>query len=139
MAALGGAAAALLDTYGLSRVDYIQKNWWVKPIVYGVGGHFLKRKMPDMGAALLGIAGFQLAAHFTKDSRKDWVLVEGAGLTQPSEVYEVKGLTQPAEVYEVRGLEEGGELVEGMDAYGRQNASMPDASGYYDASDAMGL
>lgn len=154
MAAVGGAGAALVDTYGLTKIDFVQKNWWARPLIYAVGGHLVKRKWNDVGAALIGIAGYQAAAYLTKDAHKG-ALVEG--LTQPSEVYEARGLTQPSEVYQAQGIgdmfqrQDAGELVgdagsswnesAGTDSYSRQNALQDsgDAGGLYDASDAMGL
>jgi len=151
MAAVGGAGAALIDTYALQKIEFIRKTWWARPLIYAVGGHLVKRKWNDVGAALIGVAGYQAAGYLTKDAHKD-PLVEG--LTQPSEVYEARGLTQPSEVYQAQGIgdmfqrQDAGELVEGAwgdsagtDSYTRQNALQDsgDAGGLYDASDAMGL
>lgn len=139
MSAAGGAGAALLDTYALQKVDFIRDNWWTRPVIYGLGGHFLKRKMPEVGGGLVAIAGYMLAGYLTRGSRPKSVLVEG--LTQPSEVFTAQGLTQPNEVYTAGVYDTGdaGELVQGFDMYARQNATMADASGDGDVSDAMGL
>ena len=53
-----GAAFGLLQTYAVSSIPWLSSNWWAMPVTVGLIGHFLKRKNPTVGGALLGIAGY---------------------------------------------------------------------------------
>lgn len=53
-----GAAFGLLQSYAVSSIPWLSSNWWAMPATVALIGHFLKRKNPTVGGALLGIAGY---------------------------------------------------------------------------------
>jgi hypothetical protein len=59
----GGALMAAADQYlyGNETVAAVIGDGVLKPVVNGVIGHFVKRKAPNVGAGIVGVAGYQLA------------------------------------------------------------------------------
>lgn len=55
--ATGGGVGAL-SGYALSAVPWLGKAWWTMPAALALLGHFLKRKNPTIGGALLGVGGY---------------------------------------------------------------------------------
>jgi hypothetical protein len=56
-----GAATGIALPYVVSAVPQIQTyGWWAMPGALLLVGHFLKRKNPQIGGALLGIGGMSL-------------------------------------------------------------------------------
>lgn len=53
-----GAATGVASTYAISAVPFLGQAWWTMPAAMAVMGHFLKRKYPAIGGAMLGIAGY---------------------------------------------------------------------------------
>ena len=53
-----GGAVGLLSGYALSAVPFLGQAWWTMPIALAAVGHFLKRKNPTIGGALLGVGGY---------------------------------------------------------------------------------
>jgi hypothetical protein len=53
-----GAATGIASTYAVSAVPFLGQAWWTMPIALAAVGHFLKRKYPAVGGAMLGIAGY---------------------------------------------------------------------------------
>jgi len=53
-----GAATGIASTYAVSAVPFLGQAWWTMPAAMAVVGHFLKRKYPSVGGAMLGIAGY---------------------------------------------------------------------------------
>lgn len=55
--ATGGGIGAL-SGYVLSAVPFLGQAWWTMPLAMAAVGHFLKRKNPTIGGALLGVSGY---------------------------------------------------------------------------------
>lgn len=53
-----GAAVGALSVYAVSAVPFLGQAWWTMPVALATLGHFLKRKNPTIGGALLGIGGY---------------------------------------------------------------------------------
>lgn len=53
-----GGAVGFASGYALSAVPFLGQAWWTMPIALAVLGHFLKRKNPTVGGALLGVGGY---------------------------------------------------------------------------------
>jgi hypothetical protein len=53
-----GAATGIASTYAVGAVPFLGQAWWTMPAAMAVVGHFLKRKYPSVGGAMLGIAGY---------------------------------------------------------------------------------
>lgn len=53
-----GAATGIASSYAVSAVPFLGQAWWTMPAAMAVVGHFLKRKYPAVGGAMLGIAGY---------------------------------------------------------------------------------
>lgn len=53
-----GAATGIASTYAVNAVPFLGQAWWTMPAAMAVVGHFLKRKYPAVGGAMLGIAGY---------------------------------------------------------------------------------
>lgn len=67
MGVAAGAATSFGVSMATSRIDFLKasQNWWATPIGLAVIGHFVKRKSPPLGYALLGIAGAVGVENFT--------------------------------------------------------------------------
>jgi hypothetical protein len=60
-----GAATGVALPYVVSAVPSLQTfGWWAMPSALLLVGHFLKRKNPQIGGALLGIGGMSLYSAF---------------------------------------------------------------------------
>jgi hypothetical protein len=57
IAVASGAGAGLAAPYAM-RVEFLQTNWWAMPAAFALVGHFLARKHPAVGGALMGVAGY---------------------------------------------------------------------------------
>jgi hypothetical protein len=53
-----GGAVGLASGYALSAVPFLGQAWWTMPLALAAVGHFLKRKNPTVGGALLGVGGY---------------------------------------------------------------------------------
>jgi hypothetical protein len=53
-----GGAVGFASGYALSAVPFLGQAWWTMPIALAMIGHFLKRKNPTVGGALLGVGGY---------------------------------------------------------------------------------
>lgn len=53
-----GAAVGLVSGYAMSALPFLGQAWWTMPIALGLVGHFLKKKNPALGGALLGVGGY---------------------------------------------------------------------------------
>ncbi len=53
-----GAATGALSQYAVGAVPFLSSAWWAMPVALVLVGHFLKRKNPAIGGALLGIGGY---------------------------------------------------------------------------------
>lgn len=132
-AAIGGAAYYIDKAIGDSTSSTVQSinKRYVKPAAYIVGGHFLKRKpggiRHDIGAGMVAIGGFLLAADFDAD--------EGATETRAADTFSTGSSspststgTQPGAA-PAQGFGDAGMLVDargwdGMVAAGRGDAGM---------------
>jgi hypothetical protein len=60
-----GVGTAIALPYINSAVPFLsQSGWWTMPAAILLVGHFLKRKNPQIGGALLGIGGMSLYSAF---------------------------------------------------------------------------
>jgi hypothetical protein len=60
-----GAAAAIVAGYSQAMIPFLQTaGWWVMPAALALVGHFLKRRNPVVGGAVIGIAGYQAYGNF---------------------------------------------------------------------------
>lgn len=60
-----GVATSIALPYINSAVPFLsQSGWWTMPAAILLVGHFLKRKNPQIGGALLGIGGMSLYSAF---------------------------------------------------------------------------
>jgi hypothetical protein len=63
--AASGAATAAVSGYASTAIPFLTSGgWWAMPAALLLVGHFLKRKNPTIGGAILGIAGYQAYANF---------------------------------------------------------------------------
>lgn len=53
-----GAGTGALANTAIASVPFLQSAWWAFPVALAAVGHFLKRKNPTIGGALLGVSGF---------------------------------------------------------------------------------
>lgn len=53
-----GGAVGLVSGYALSAVPFLGQAWWTMPLALAAVGHFLTRKNPKVGGALLGVGGY---------------------------------------------------------------------------------
>lgn len=53
-----GAGAGALSNTIIANVPFLRSAWWAFPLATGLVGHFLKRKNPTVGGALIGVSGF---------------------------------------------------------------------------------
>jgi hypothetical protein len=93
--ALGtGAALFFIHNILASKVDLVKNHPIATPLALGVGGHILKKKMPTVGTALLGAAGYAGAMAFTvtranppaSAPTQTSALVEAAALLESNQV-----------------------------------------------------
>lgn len=72
-----GAAVGLVSGYAMSALPFLGQAWWTMPIALGLVGHFLKKKNPALGGALLGVGGYWgytgFMANKASVSAKGWV------------------------------------------------------------------
>lgn len=62
-----GAAAAVVSGYAASAIPFLTSaGWWAMPAALALVGHFLRRKNPTIGGAIIGIAGYQAYANFVQ-------------------------------------------------------------------------
>lgn len=60
-----GAATGVALPYVVSAAPFLQSTgWWTMPAALLLVGHFLKRKNPQIGGAMLGIGGMSLYSAF---------------------------------------------------------------------------
>lgn len=63
-----GGAVGLVSGYALSAVPFLGQAWWTMPVALAAVGHFLKRKNPTIGGALLGVSGYWAYTGFMAQS-----------------------------------------------------------------------
>lgn len=60
-----GAAAAVVSGYAQTAIPFLSSaGWWAMPAALALVGHFLKRRNPTIGGAIIGIAGYQAYANY---------------------------------------------------------------------------
>lgn len=52
------------DASGKPRFEFVEKQPYAVPVALAIAGHFVKRKQHDVGAAMVGVAGFTAAAAY---------------------------------------------------------------------------
>ena len=58
MCAASGAGAYYLAKVASEKVNFLKDSWWATPLAMAFLGHFLTRKNPAIGHALVGVAGY---------------------------------------------------------------------------------
>lgn len=53
------------------KVESLQKNTFIMPLLMIAGGHFIKRKAPNVGAGVVGAGGYALAMAFDAKQQAD--------------------------------------------------------------------
>lgn len=62
-----GAAAAVVGGYAQTAIPFLgTAGWWAMPAAMALVGHFLKRKNPTLGGAIIGVAGYQAYANYVQ-------------------------------------------------------------------------
>lgn len=62
-----GAAAAVVSGYAQTAIPFLATaGWWAMPAALALVGHFLKRRNPTIGGAIIGIAGYQAYANYVQ-------------------------------------------------------------------------
>jgi hypothetical protein len=59
-----GAASSTAVSYAATAIPFLASNWWAMPSAIALVGHFLKRRNPAIGDALLGVAGGLLYSQY---------------------------------------------------------------------------
>lgn len=80
-----GAATGAASLYVLSAVPFLSSNWWTMPVALSLVGHFLKRKNPAIGDALLGIAGMTLYAAYQNRGAGAKGFIDAGALYRPGD------------------------------------------------------
>lgn len=95
----GGAGVALYFLHKMlaTKVEFVQKHPVATPLGLAAAGHFLKRKMPTVGTALIGGAGyaFGMALDVARAQQAQQSTTQTQALTDPSQV---AALTSPNQV-----------------------------------------
>src|SRR4051812_15707184 len=60
VSALGGAVCAVVHKVAADNIEFVGKHALVAPIAFGVAGHLAKKKFPNLGAGIVGVAGYKL-------------------------------------------------------------------------------
>ena len=55
---VSGAGVGFASGYALSAVPWLGQAWWTMPVALALVGHFLKKKNPSLGGALIGVGGY---------------------------------------------------------------------------------
>lgn len=118
-----GAATYFIHKMLATKVDLVNKHPIATPIALAAVGHVLKKKMPTVGAGLIGAGGYALGLAID---------VRRAQQSQTSALIEssnVAALNQPSDVGDYV-IPDAGDVDFNM---------MPNEAGDMDISDAMGL
>ena len=92
----GGAGVALYFLHKMlaTKVDLVKNHPMAKPLALAATGHFLKRKMPTVGTALIGASGYAFGMALDV-ARANAAQTQTQALTDPSQV---AALTSPNQV-----------------------------------------
>jgi hypothetical protein len=74
-----GAATGIASSYAVQSVPFLGQAWWTMPAAMAVVGHFLKRKYPAVGGAMLGISGYWAYNTYMQQKATAKGLGEGMG------------------------------------------------------------
>ena len=73
---------------GKPRVEFLANNKYAVPAILAIAGHMVKKKQFDVGAAMVGVAGYEAAKAFAaKSSTKDPLATALGGATPPANGY----------------------------------------------------
>lgn len=121
VAGASGAATYFIHKMLASKVELVSKHPIATPIALAAVGHFVKRKMPTVGAGLIGAGGYALGLAFD---------VSRANKAQTAALIEannVAALNSPGDVGDYN-IPDAGDV---------QFNSMPNDAGDVDISDAL--
>jgi hypothetical protein len=93
ISAVTGAAAYKLGQMAYQQSDTIKKQPYALPILMVIGGHFLKRKSIDAGAALIGVGAFMGVQAYEANANKNKSASASATTPAGTVATEAKGLT----------------------------------------------
>ncbi len=86
----GGAGVALYFLHKMlaTNVEFVQKHPVMTPLALAAAGHFAKRKMPTVGTALIGAAGysFGMALDVARANAAQNPTTQTQALTDPGQV-----------------------------------------------------
>ncbi len=84
----GAAGVALYFGHKMlaTKVDLVKNHPVATPLALAAGGHFLKRKMPTVGTALIGAAGYAFGMALDVARAQQATQTQTQALTDPSQV-----------------------------------------------------
>jgi hypothetical protein len=114
-----GAAAAVVSGYAQTAIPFLATaGWWAMPAALALVGHFLKRKNPTIGGAIIGIAGYQAYANYVQSHATKGFAEAGA--YNYADAGMLQGGSQPLSMY----TDSPGTVASMATASGRNDASM---------------
>lgn len=142
--ALGGGALVdvVLNKVGGS-IPFVKDKWWGPGVAAGVAGHFLRKKRPSVGFAMLGAAGAMLSSGYRAQSGGGGstakgiddvgALIDGVQSSMAQLAQTAQALQGAVGQLQAAGLDAGAIMGAGSEA-----AAYEEASGDYDAGDEAG-
>ena len=116
-----GGAGYYLNKMANQKVESLQKNTFIAPLLMIAGGHFIKRKAPNVGAGVVGAGGYALAMAF--DVRQQNKAAQEAAAKPP----ETKGLTQPSDIGALISPNDVGYMPPDLETSGGDDMDMSEA------------
>lgn len=98
MAAGSGVALYFLHKMLASKVELVQRHPVATPLALAAAGHFLKRKMPTVGTALIGGSGYAFGMALDVARAQQAQPAQAPTATQTQALLEASALTDPMQV-----------------------------------------
>jgi hypothetical protein len=99
-----GGAIFYGHRFANTKVQALQKNFWITPVLIAAVGHFLKTRKSDKlriaGASMLGAAGYALAMGYemNKASKAQSAPASDTGaMVTPADIQETGALMEPSD------------------------------------------
>lgn len=113
-----GAAAAVVAGYAQTAIPFLSTaGWWAMPAALALVGHFLRRRNPTIGGAIIGIAGYQAYANFVNAKSVKGFVDAGALPYSDAGAMSTMYLDSPGTVASL-GTESGAGMLMNRDAMG---------------------